>query len=335
MEFTQTIRTHLNHHRGWRKLRRLQHEGPVNALRRWRLWSKILKTPPVLTEEARAGGAVEVHMLCYERDYLCAIWALKSFYHFAQARYPLAIHVQGSVPNRVPARLKAHFPAARIIIQSEADAIVERWLNERGFVRLLDARRRSPFMLKLTDFAILSEAVHLLTIDSDVLFFNRPSDLLVATGAPLPANLFQRDPVSTYNLSEERALDELGIRLAPQVNTGIMLFPRASIQLFRCEQYLAHPDVAQPNGWIEQTLYALLASEQGRVAYLSDRYLISLETGVPLDNLIARHYAGPTRSLFTQEGLPELIKRGSLDQLRSSARHQPDGWETAEKEITS
>jgi hypothetical protein len=333
MDLTQTIRAHLNHNRSWRKLRRLQHEGPVNALRRWRVWSKILKTPPVLTEEVRAGAPVEVHMLCYEADYLCALWALKSFYHFARVRYPLAIHVQGSVPKRMLARLRAHFPAARIIIQSEADAIVERWLNERGLVRLIDARRRSPFMLKLTDFSILSEAVHLLTIDSDVVFFSRPSDLLVATEAPLPANLFQRDPVSTYNLSEERALDELGIRLAPQVNTGIMLFPRASIELSRCEQYLAHPDVAQPNGWIEQTLYALLASEQGRVTYLPDSYLISLETGVPLDNLIARHYAGPTRSLFTYEGLPELIKRGSLDQLRSSSRHHPDGWETTEKEI--
>lgn len=323
MDLTRTITNHLRHNRSWRNLRRLQHEGPLKALRRWRLWSKILKTAPVLTEKVTAGAPVEVHVLCYERDYLCAIWALKSFYHFAQVRYPLAIHVQGRAPERVRTRLKAHFPAARIIVQGEADAVVEKWLNERGFVRLLGARRRSPFMLKLTDFSLLSEAVHLLTIDSDVVFFSRPSDLLIATEAPLPANLFQRDPVSTYNLSEERAFEELGIRLAAQVNTGIMLFPRDSIELSRCEQYLAHPEIAQPNGWIEQTLYALLASEQGRVTYLPDSYLVSLETNVPLDNLIARHYAGPTRAQFTYEGLPELIRRGSL------------GWGTAEKEITS
>lgn len=271
----------------------------------------------------RAGAPVEVHILCYERDYLCAIWALKSFYHFAQVDYPLTIHVQGVVAKRVLSRLRAHFPNARIIGQADADAVVEKWLADRGMVRLIEARRRSPFMLKLTDFSLFSEAVHLLTIDSDVVFFNRPSDLLVATEAPLPANLFQRDPVSTYNLSEERALEELGIRLAAQVNTGIMLFPCASIDLSRCEEYLAHPDIARPNGWIEQTLYALLASEQGRVSYLPDSYLISLEPRVPLDNLIARHYAGPTRSLFTYEGLPELIRRGSL------------AWGTAEKEVIS
>jgi hypothetical protein len=238
---------------------------------------------------------------------------LKSFYHFTQARYPLVIHVQSIVPERALARLRTHFPGARIITQAEADAVVETWLDRKGFFRLVKARRRSPFMLKLTDFSILSAAVHLLTIDSDVIFFNRPSDLLVATEMPLQSNLFQRDPASTYNLSEERALEDLGVMLAPQVNTGIMLFPRESIELSRCEQYLAHPEIARPSGWIEQTLYALMASEQGRVKYLPDSYLVSLETNAPLDKVIARHYAGPTRPLFTYEGLPELIKRGFLD----------------------
>lgn len=335
MNPTKTIRTQLHYNRSWRKLRQLQHEGPLKALRRWRLWSKILRTPPVLTEKPKPGAPVEVHILCCERDYLCAAWALKSFYHFAQVQYPLAIHLQGNVAKRVVARLRAHFPAANIIIQSEADDIVEGWLKNRGFVRLLDARRGSPFMLKLTDFSLCSEAVHLLTIDSDVLFFSRPSDLLIATETPLPANLFQRDLASTYNLSEERAFKELGIKLASQVNTGIMLFPRDSIELSRCEQYLAHPDVAEPNGWIEQTLYALLASEQDRVTYLPDNYLISLETGAPLDKLIARHYAGPTRWLFTYEGLPELIKRGSLDKSHSASPANPDGWKTAKRGIIS
>jgi hypothetical protein len=309
------LRSRLRRSPSWVTLRRLQREGGQKALRRWQLWSKILSTPPVVTERPEPGAPVEVHLLCYERDYLCAIWALKSFYHFAGVRYPLVVHTQGEVPGRALARLRAHFPSARIILQTEADEIVEGWLSERGLARLLHARRQSPFMLKLTDFNILSDSVHLLTLDTDLAFFSRPAELLVATRQPLAVSLFQRDQASTYNLSEKRARAELGIELAPRVNTGIMLFPRAGLDLSRCEEYLAHPDVARPSGWIEQTLYALCASEQGRVAYLPQSYLVSLETGVDLGPLVARHYAGPSRPLLTSEGMPRLIRMGFLDQL--------------------
>lgn len=306
------FRSLLRRSSAWVKFRRLHREGFVKAYRRWSLWAKILDTPPVYTDPVAPATPVEVHLLCYGGDYLCAIWALKSFYRFAEVRYPLVLHVQGKVTARVPSRLRAHFPNARIIMQPSADREVERWLNEHGLLRLLTARRSSPFMMKLTDFPLLSESIHLLTLDTDLIFFRRPTELLGASLEPSLVSLFQRDVSSTYNISGERALSDLGVKLAPRVNTGIMLFPRESLDLTRCEDYLAHPDVARPSGWIEQTLYALCASEQGRVTFLPDSYLVSLEEADGLDDLVVRHYAGPSRPLLTSEGMPRLIGSGFL-----------------------
>jgi hypothetical protein len=300
----------------WVGFRRLQYEGMWRASQRWRLWSRILTTSPIITDPIGI-TPVELHLLCYQRDYLCAIWALKSFYHFARVTCPLVIHLQGDVSRRAIVRLHRHFPAARVIAQAEADAAVETWLRSRGLVRLLAARQRTPFMQKLTDFPVLSESTHLLTLDSDVLFFRFPAELVIAAHAPSTMSLFQRDPESTYNISEERALSELGIRLAPKVNTGIMVSPRESLDLQSCEKYLGHPDVARPTGWIEQTLHALCASAHGRVTYLPDSYLVSLATDVNLGSLVARHYAGPSRPLLTSEGMRELVRAGFLDRLNS------------------
>jgi len=33
-------------------------------------------------------GSVDTHILTYSRDYLSAIWALKSFYHYSGVSYP-------------------------------------------------------------------------------------------------------------------------------------------------------------------------------------------------------------------------------------------------------
>lgn len=291
---------------------RWQREGFLRAFRRHRIWRKVLATTPVRTAP-RSLSAVEVHTLCYRLDYLPAIWALKTFYRTSGVDFPLVIHVNGQAEQAVFARLQTHFPDATIIPQAEADAAVERRLVDGGFARLLGARRGNPFMLKLTDFPVLSAGATVLGIDSDVLFFTEPRELLNGCYRPGPGYLVQRDPESTYNITPEEAKREFGIRLVGRVNTGILIYPRELPNLAAFERYLAHPGVALPNGFIEQTLYALHASELGTVDYLPESYLIDLRDGLPYDGLTARHYAGPTRPLLTDEGMPRILRAGLLE----------------------
>jgi hypothetical protein len=300
------LRAILRRNRSWVAFRQLQLEGWVHVWRRRKLWRCILDTPPVATDPAGPPVRVEVHLLCSYRDYLCAIWTLKSFYHFAGVSYPLVIHIQGAASPAVYRHLQTHFPQARVVLQSEANSIVEEFLSRHHLRRLAEARRVSPFMLKLIDFPVLSNADYLVTLDSDVLFFARPAELLEAAASPVHSR-FQRDAASAYNITEAQAASELGIRMAPAINTGITLFPRRNLDLERCERYLAHPEVAQNTTWIEQTLHALCASEQGLVEYLPASYLLSFEPALSLDALVARHYAGPTRLLMTDEGMPAIL----------------------------
>jgi hypothetical protein len=291
------MRDWLRSNPAWVSFRRLQREGFLRAFRRWRAWSRILATRPVATSP---GGDTEVHLLCYRNDYLCALWALKSFYHFSGSALPLVIHTQGHAPPRMLRRLREHFPNARIITQPEADSIVLPKLRGAGLTKLIKARAANHYTLKLTDFLLLGEAPNLLTLDSDILFFRKPEAFLAANDR----HLFQRDPESTYVFSPEQARAELGIELAPCINVGMMHFRRDSISLARCDQYLAH--FQKLDGWLEQTLYALHASEQSNAAYLPPDYLISLAGDVDHSKLIARHYAGPSRPLLHEQGIPHL-----------------------------
>ena len=292
-------------------LRRWQREGFVRAYRRVQLWRKVLATPPVRTAP-RSANAVEVHLLCYRLDYLAALWTVKTFYHTSGVDFPLVIHISGPAGRRLLDRLRAHFPDAALIPQTQADREVERRLTVGGFTRLAAARRSSAFMLKLTDFPLLASGTTVLGLDSDVLFFAQPRELLEHAARPGRGYLFQKDPQSTYNLSETTALQDLGIRLAPRVNTGIIVYPRELPDLAAFERYLAHPEAAQPTGYIEQTLFALHASELGAAAYLPDSYLIDLRPDLPHAALTARHYAGQSRPLLTTEGMPHVLGAGLL-----------------------
>jgi hypothetical protein len=260
--------------------------------------------------------SVEVHILCCSGDFTRAIWALKSFYHYSGARYPLVIHLQGAAYGDALAMLQEHFPSARVITQPEADAVVETWLLKHGLRRLLQARRKLYTIMKATDLHVMSQAVNLLYFDSDVLFFQKPSELLVAGPRPLPKRIFQRDCYNSYSITPESALSDLGISLAPYVNAGIMLFARESMDLMEYDRYLAHPQLARHHYHTEQTLHALHASARKMVVYLPDTYLLSTDPCPNPERLIARHYASPIRSLLAEEGITRLKEAGFLRALR-------------------
>ena len=295
----------------WRTLRRIQDEGAARAFQRWRQWRQVLATPPVRAD-VPGRSPVEVHLLCHRGDHLCAIWALKTLYRTSGVRWPIVVHVQGACTGAMRRRFQTHIPDARLIVQEDADARVRAALGDR-YPRLVEARRQSPFMMKLIDPAVVASAERIVILDSDVLFFREPRELLTHVAhAPAETWVFQRDPISTYNVTEDVAASALGIQIPARVNSGIAVVPRSLVDFDLCERLLEHPDVRRPSGWIEQTLFALCAGSRGHVEYLSPSYSISLERGLDYEGFIARHYAGPSRPLLTEEGMPYAALRGCL-----------------------
>jgi hypothetical protein len=274
------------------------------------MWRRVLGLSPIRTAVASGPIECEVHLLCSERDYLSALWALRSFYsRVGNLPLPLTIHLDNAVPSKAIRRLRRQFPDARIIERAQADAIIMPILKERKLVRLAAARSATAFILKLTDFALLSDARNLISFDSDVLFFSKPEELLQAAGSDFKGALVQVDLQSVYNIDAARA-QSLGWQLPERVNTGIMAFERRGIDLDACEALLADPELARTTGWIEQTLYALLLARGGQLKYLPPSYTIP----VPGDRwrasgVVARHYAGLSRPLLTLEGMPSIFKQ--------------------------
>jgi hypothetical protein len=303
----------------WWRFGGMRREGFLNAYKRWRLWSRILATPPIVTDVLTPGCHQSVHLMCHRGDYLTAIWALKSFYYHSQKTFPLVLHVNGESTPSLEERLRAHFPNARFIFQPEADQVVESFLGERNCHKLLSFRKAIPTVQKLTDFLIMAKSRRIVIIDADVLFFRCPDELLRSDDSD-GVFLAQRDFMSAYTIAPSRGMAEFGIDLQPEINVGIIRLAPELVDLVRCEQYLAHPEFAQLEGHTEQTLWALEASRTKAVAYLPPSYDIS-ENGHPdYTTLKARHFSGLSRPLLTREGIPYLLQCGFLEALLSPNR---------------
>jgi hypothetical protein len=284
----------------------------------------IERTPAIATEpipeNGRASSPIGVHLLANDTHVHHALWAAKSFYASAGVSFPLTIHLQGPRTRALADIFRRHFPAARLISQQAADIHVEPWLRDRGLHRLLQMRRKFFLLMKLVDLRLLARTPLVIYLDTDVLFFRHPGELVI-TPADIAAttHLFMRDDYDSYSITPEKAREDLGIDLAPRANAGIMRLVTDGIDLEACERFITHPDLNNSDWHLEQTLHALNASAQGRISLLPKTY--AMLSGLKEDpGLVARHYVSPIRPLLLNEGITHLLESGFVESLATRTR---------------
>lgn len=308
------VKDALRHSRYLRHIlaaRRAHTLGLRSSAIRYRLTSSILRTAPCPVGKHAGEGDVEIHLVCYWRDYLQAMWALKTFYRFASVNYPLVVHIDGFVTHRMIRAFTRHFPGVTIVERNEADRIVRAFLADRRLDNLLSEHTRNVFVRKMLDVHVLARSSKILVMDSDVLFFNRPVELLDTTLQGHDA-LFMRDCSCCYTAPVASIERIVGTPVMANLNAGLLLMKREALNLATMEDCLQHSELTQGDpAFLEQTLYAagLCAS---KVSYLPPSYLLSMELGVRTRELVARHYAGNSRELMTNEGMTHLISQGFL-----------------------
>jgi hypothetical protein len=262
----------------------------------------------------------EVHILTCERDRTMAFWALKSFYHYLGERPPLIVHDDGSLSPESFRLFDEHFPGCKVIPATAADDD-SRLRAALKPLPLCDLwRYRCDFQLakKLFDFSIFAGEPYIIGIDSDILFFGKPSEILecASGGVPFMSSDYQ-DAYDFDNALIQRA--KQNFELVPRLNSGLFGLNVDSCDFNVVERLLEACVEAAPakrfqfwKGWLEQTMLAALFSRSagGRVLELS-RYQIS--SMLLNDRTISQHFVNDgSRSAFNHWGLRRLDETGFI-----------------------
>jgi len=291
------------------RLRKKLGHGLSTAYYRDIVRPRILKTSPVYS---LPGQTCEIHVLTSAGDWLNLVWTLKSFYRFSQRNYGLCIHDDGTLPPDALATLHEHFPAARFIGRKEADAAVLPELS--GFPRCLELRRTNTLSLKLFDFRHYMQASRMLLIDSDILFFSEPTELLRRIDDPnYHLNSVNADAATTYTAEPATVAERFGFELGPCFNSGLGLIHPESLRLDWIEEFLSLPGILGHFWRIEQTLFALCSFRYG-AELLPEEYRVKLDGE---SRFCCKHYVGPIRHHMYGQGIPRLLRGGFLTAARA------------------
>ena len=292
----------------WYRLQNKYKHGLRTAYYRDSVRSRILDTAPIRGLEP---GPCEIHVLTHQGDWLNLIWTLKSFYFQSQLRYPLCIHDDGTLESEARQTLAHHFPDARLILRAEADDVVLPTLVD--YPRCRAFRETNHLSPKVFDFRHYLESEQMLLLDSDVLFYESPTELLRRIADPqFRLNSVNRDVETAYTVDIDDIEERFGFRMVERFNSGLGVIQRDSLRLDWAEEFLAVPEIIGHFWRIEQTLFALLSCRFG-VELLPEEYDVFLDGEV--GRRPSRHYVGSIRHLMYREGIARLVRDGMLTKL--------------------
>ena len=248
---------------------------------------------------------VGVHVLTGCNDWPLAAWMLASWFHMTGHRWTVTIHDDGTLPEPGRVLLKKLLPDARFIEQAQADAAMRIALAHLPLC--LKYRETHPLAKKIFDIPHFAQSKSFLILDSDLLFFRPPGEVLAWIRDESRNECWFNEDVQEGSLvPEAEAKEKLGVELWPRLNSGLCLLQRDAVDLEFCERALATTSILRGHIWrIEQTLFALCASRHGRGGLLPKTYEVSLAASSAPD-AISRHYVGAVRDRFYADGLARL-----------------------------
>ena len=280
--------------------------------RGWKASRHFYKTLPRIEQwtcslpERSNAPTVPVHVLTGAEDWRLAAWMLASFFDATERRWPVVLHDDGTLPSEARGTLARLFPGTRFISRQEADAAMLPFLKAYPFCETY--RASHALALKIFDVPHFATGDQFLLLDSDVLFFRYPHEIIdwVKTGAG--ECWFNADVAESALLSASEAKEELGVTLWPKVNSGLCLLSKAAVDYDFCDRALAQTSILRGHVWrVEQTLFALCASKHGKGGLLPKEYEVSLGRH-GAEDAVARHYVGAVRDRFYGEGLERVAK---------------------------
>jgi hypothetical protein len=249
----------------------------------------------------------EIHILLGSDRVAMAMCMVASWILSTQQSWKLVFHDDGSLTQNDLSKIQWLFRTARVISTQESDSVVRDRLESLPLC--WKCRNIHPLCRKLFDFPIFSHSKRNLPIDTDILFYKTPSRLLEWLGSEEETSLFMRDVEESTLPSAVDAAHKIGSRVQTHVNTGIVGVPKPVICFETIERCLKDSRLLDENRWfIEQSLYAILASRSGKVELLdTNKYQLNL-SGPLSANAVCRHYVGKVRHLLYSEGVPLLLK---------------------------
>lgn len=263
----------------------------------------------------------EVHSLTSHKHLYFYLWSIKSFLLSNNLNPSVVVHDDGTLTKEDIKKLNWHLAGVIIVTKKQADRQVLPLLKNHP--SCYKYRSEQKFAKKVFDILLLANSQKIMILDSDVLFFKKPTEIINWAENRVCEMRYNHDPFDTERNIHTRLKKDLEVEYPIGYNSGLQCLSKEILDVDFLEDYLSFCYKQENLDWwvIEQRSMALLTYRYNSRMCSSlprKRYLFQNKKNVFYKNrninpfpkgLVAKHYSRYARNLFVTEGIPKLMKK--------------------------
>lgn len=253
------------------------------------------------------GDPVKLHLMTGLRFWYQTVFCLHSFCHVARKSVHVELYDDGSIDEVCAERLLRLGHAVTIHRYSDLRAKLESMLPSARFPHLHERWRNYPNLRKLIDVHLGGRGWQLV-LDSDLLFFREPREIL--DWLAQPASLLHAiDCQECYGYSRPLLERLAGAPLPERVNVGICGLRSDTLDWERIERWIAELHRAEgTNYYLEQALVAMLAARTPHQSLSPTDYVtLPARSEVEEPRAVMHHYVDTSKRWYYRYGWRHVL----------------------------
>ncbi|RZL40988.1 MAG: glycosyl transferase [Pedobacter sp.] len=261
------------------KLQRLDKFGGYFEFRKMIRNQRLMKLKSLeLLPIKSYNDGLPIYFLTGEKYLYQTLFCIQSLSKNSIQKFRYILVDDGSFNEDLVERIKRQLPDAGVVSKEEISKNIEKYLPETDYPKLRSKRREYPHIKKLTDIHTIKEDAWKIVLDSDMLFYGEPTDLITWLMHP-EKSLHMIDCVEAYGYSRKLMETLSKTKIKEKINVGIIGLNSKKIDWNALEKWCSILEEKEGSSYyLEQALTAMLIGDAETCELLPESYIVNPET---------------------------------------------------------
>ncbi len=260
--------------------------------------------PPIISYE----DGYKIYFLTGS-DYLYqTLFCAFSLMKVSKTQFQFVLIDDGSFDEKLKSQASKQMPGVRIITKEEIDRNLLSKLPLSDFPYLHHKRKVYPHIKKLTDIHTLTDETYKLVLDSDMLFWSNPKEVISWLKKP-NGSLHMIDCIESYGYSKETMKSLTGSDIPNSVNVGIIGMDSSRVIWTELERWCMELETKEGSSYfLEQALTTMLLATSNRKALNERSYIVNPPNEVVLNGTgILHHYVDLSKASYFKNAFNVIL----------------------------
>lgn len=259
-----------------------------------------------LTPVQNYDDGLPVHFLTGKNYLYQTLFCIHSLTKVASEKFKFILVDDGSFDKAMIAQIEKQLPGSKIVTKKNIANNLDKYLPESTYPCLRQKRKIYPHLKKLTDIHTIPGDNWKLVMDSDMLFWKRPMEVISWYKNPTQP-VYMLDCTESYGYSKQLMQELSGNPIPDLLNVGIIGQKSADIDWIKLENWIKTLEEKEGTSYyLEQALTAMLIGNKKSIILNADLYKVNpviINDSTP----VLHHYVDLSKKIYYTKAWKKVL----------------------------